>query len=80
MLSKQRGFIKMKINFDKSKKFRRFIILWVMSLITVFLVWSWILPPNIPEHTAKVILGILGLLTVVIAFYQWLRSKDEEVK
>jgi len=66
------------IDFDKNRRFRRLILAWIMLLITVFVTWAFIDPPDIPQHTAQVILGVIGLLAVGFGFYQWHKRKDEE--
>jgi len=64
-------------SFDKNRRFRRFIIMWAMLLVTVFLVWSWIKPPDIPTGTATVLGAIIGLIATVFFFYQAHRAEDE---
>ena len=60
----------------KDRHFRRFIIAWAMLLVTVFLTWSWIDPPDIPMGTVTVLGGIIGLIATVFSFYQTHRHYD----
>lgn len=64
-------------SFNKNRRFRRTIILWAMLIVTAFLVWSWIKPPDIPSGTATVLCAIIGLIATVFSFYQAHRSEDE---
>ena len=60
--------------FNKHKFVRRFIVFWALLIIT------WAVHNTFPrlegEHLLNAFLAILGLLSVVIGFYQWLRNKD----
>ena len=64
-------------SFNKNRHFRRFIILWAMVIVTVFLIWTWIRPPDIPSGTAAVLGAIIGLIATVFSFYQAHRADDE---
>ncbi len=66
-----------KFSFDKNRKFRRFIIGWAMILVTVFLAWTWIKPPDIPSGTATVLGLVIGLIATAFSFYQSHRAEDE---
>lgn len=62
---------------DRHKVVRRFIILWVIGIITWSVYISFTNPPDIPSGTATVLISIIGLLSVAISFYQWQRHKDD---
>lgn len=51
--------------------------MWAMVLVTAFLIWSWIKPPDIPTGTATVLAAIIGLIATVFSFYQAHRAEDE---
>jgi hypothetical protein len=53
-----------------NKIFRRLILLWVMVLITVLIVWTWLRPPDIPHGTVTALGLVIGILTPIITFYQ----------
>lgn len=53
------------------KAVRRALIAWAMILITIAALHpDW--------YTDAKFLGIIGLLTTVIGFYQWTRSKEDK--
>lgn len=63
---------------NRNRLFRRLLLLWACGLIT-WVVWvSFTKPPTIPGSTAAAITAVLGLLTVVIGFYQWSRSVEDQ--
>ena len=56
---------------NEHKAVRRILITWAVILITIAALH--------PEwYSDAKFLGIVGLLTTVIAFYQWTRSKEDE--
>lgn len=62
---------------NRNRLFRRLLLVWACGLIT-WVVWvSFTKPPDIPGSTAAAITGVLGLLTVVIGFYQWSRASED---
>lgn len=63
--------------FEKYKFARRLLLIWAAALITYSLVSFWQHVDTITDPVAKVIIAVLGLLTVVIGFYQWSRERDE---
>ena len=55
--------------FNKHKGVRRLLLLWACCLITYSVV---------KNHLADTVaVAVIGLLTVVIGFYQWSRNKDD---
>ncbi len=62
--------------FNKHKLVRRTIVFWAMALVS----WSIIIVlPKLEGVTAKdALVIIIGLLTVVIGFYKYLRDKDND--
>ena len=62
--------------FNKHKGARRFSLFWAMSLITYIAVSYVRKMGELNETDGIVILGFIGVLTPVIGFYQWHRSKD----
>lgn len=62
--------------FEKYKLARRLLLVWAAGLITYSLVEFWKHLEHISDPAARVIIAVLGLLTVVIGFYQWSRERD----
>lgn len=67
---------------NEQKFFRRVVLLWAMSLLTI---WTFFLM-NVPLLTgigaagATVVTGVFGILATVVSFYQWHRNKEDERK
>lgn len=66
--------------FNTHKLTRRLVLLWACWLITVVVLR--VTNPEVLEHvngaTATIVTGVIGILTTVIAFYQWSRQREEE--
>lgn len=56
----------------------KFIITWFVAYLTIFTTWAFILKPDIPDNTVKLLMAIMGMTTVVSALYQYMREKDEQ--
>lgn len=64
--------------FEEHKLVRRLLVLWVMGLLTAIAYYTLFLGmEKITEPAAKVIIAYVGLLTIVLAFYQWSRDKEK---
>lgn len=66
--------------FEKYKGARRLALLWSILLITfvVVRVTNKDVLLNITPSGATVVTAIIGILTTVIAFYQWDRARDDK--
>lgn len=64
--------------FPNNKFFRRLTLVWVIWLITVVVLLTWLRTPNIPAGTAAALATVVGILTVVIGFYQTSRNKEDK--
>lgn len=66
--------------FDKYKGARRLALLWSILLITfvVVRVTDKDVLLHITPSGATVVTAIIGILTTVIAFYQWDRARDDK--
>jgi di/tricarboxylate transporter len=64
--------------FPDNKFFRRLALVWVMMLITVIVLLTWLRTPNISAGTAAALGSVVGILTAVIGFYQWSRQQDDK--
>lgn len=62
---------------NKNRLFRRLLIIWSCGLITWVTKISFTAPPDISGATAAALASVLGLLTVVIGFYQWSRASED---
>lgn len=62
---------------NRHKGIRRLLLLWAVALITWSVRYAFIYHPDIPPNTVLALGSVIGLLTVVIGFYQWSRSRDE---
>lgn len=62
--------------FEEHKLARRFALFWAMSLITYTVVSFVEYAPHI-IGADKVFIAIIGILSVVIGFYQWSRAHDD---
>lgn len=64
---------------NRNNFFRRFVLVSMLILIFIVVLWTWYAPPtNIPQGTAIALGTVVGMLSAVIGFYQWSRSKDDE--
>lgn len=64
---------------ENHKLFRRLALLWAMSLVTAISLIVFIWTPDIPHGTSSAYNASLIILTAVIALYQFLRKKDDEI-
>ena len=64
--------------FPNNKFFRRLVLVWVIVLITAVVALTWIRTPDIPAGTAAALATVVGILTVVIGFYQWSRQQEDK--
>ena len=66
--------------FNEQKFFRRVILLWAITLITMFVLFlmNVELLIGIGAAGATVATGIIGILATVVGFYQWHRKQDDE--
>ena len=67
-----------KVLFEEHKAARRitlFWALWLISVVTLRVTDPEVIP-TVTAASATVITAIIGILTTVIGFYQWHRSKD----
>ena len=64
--------------FEEHKAVRRLTLLWAIWLITVVVlrVTQPEVLANVTGPVATVVTAVIGILTTVIAFYQWTRHKD----
>lgn len=60
--------------FNKHKFVRRIIVFWALAVIT----WAiWHTFPRLESsNLLSAFLAVVGLLSVAIGFYQWLRNRD----
>jgi len=65
-----------RILFDECKFARRFSLFWAMGLVTYVVVSFFERPDFMEAPQASVVIAFVGVLTTVIGFYQWHRSKD----
>jgi uncharacterized membrane protein HdeD (DUF308 family) len=63
--------------FNEHKLVRRLLLLWVVWFITKTIDQFFALPEH-AEHTASVVIAVVGLLTIVIGLYQWDRARDKD--
>ena len=61
--------------FNQHKFARRFLLFWAIIMSTAAVWWS-MLHPEQADKISDIILGVLGLIATVTAFYQWSRGKD----
>lgn len=68
--------------FEEHKAARRVTLFWAIWLISVVVlrVTDPEVIPTITAAAATVITAIIGILTTVIAFYQWHRNSDNKIK
>jgi len=64
--------------FEKYKLVRRVMIVWACWLITVTIYKFYGMADKLNDPAARVIIAVIGLLAVVIGFYQWSRGKDAD--
>lgn len=64
---------------NKQRFFRRLVLVWAMVLITHFVIFlmdhKFLI--EIGAAGATVVTSVIGILTTVIGFYQWHRSKED---
>ena len=68
----------MKKKFPDNKFFRRLALVWAMGLITWTVVRVFARAPNISAGTATALATVVGILTVVVGFYQWSRQQEDK--
>jgi putative flippase GtrA len=64
--------------FEKHKFVRRFLVGWSATIITLATYAIFKEPTTITAASATALATVTGILTVVIGFYQWDRTKDGE--
>lgn len=62
--------------FEEYKAARRLLLIWAVVMITYTINLFWANISKFPQPST-VVVAILGLLTVVLGFYQWSRGRDE---
>jgi putative flippase GtrA len=62
--------------FEKHKFVRRFLVGWAATIITLATYAIFKEPTSITAASAAALATVTGILTVVIGFYQWDRTKD----
>lgn len=64
--------------FEKHKLVRRFLVFWAVWLITIVTlrITETNVILNIKSEGVTVFLGVVGILTTVIGFYQWHRETE----
>lgn len=62
---------------EEHQAVRRLLLLWVCWLITVTVDRFFLNIQHIDAPQATVITAVIGMLTAVIGFYQWTRSKEK---
>ena len=61
---------------NQHKLVRRLLLLWAMVMITITLERFWDNLASFANPTT-VVLAVIGLLSIVLGFYQWSRDKDD---
>lgn len=64
--------------FNKHKLVRRGLVIWAVWLITVVVLRVVDKITEVNSSVQFIVLGVIGILTTVIGFYQWSRGKDGE--
>jgi len=64
--------------FEEHKLARRVILVWACWLITLTVFKFYDMAEKLNDPSSRVIIAVIGLLGVVIGFYQWSRSKDAD--
>lgn len=62
---------------NRHKGIRRLLLLWAMALITWAVRYAFVYRPDIPAGAVAALGSVIGLLTVVVGFYQWSRAHDD---
>lgn len=65
---------------NRQKLFRRLVLIWACALITVVVLRVTAVEalPHVSTPVASIVVGVIGILATVIAFYQWHRQADEK--
>lgn len=66
--------------FNRHRLVRRLTLLWAVLLITWAVWYVFTKQPDIKEGTAAALATVVGILTVVIGFYQWDRRQSDKEK
>ena len=66
--------------FEKHKVVRRSLVYWAATIITLATYAVFKDPTAITSPAAAALATVTGILTAVIGFYQWDRTKDSESK
>lgn len=66
--------------FEKHKFVRRSLVYWAATIITLATYAVFKHPELITAASATALATVTGVLTVVIGFYQWDRTRDKEDK
>ena len=62
--------------FEEYKLARRALLIWALVMITISINRFWAQIASFPDP-GKVVIVIIGLLSIVIGFYQWSRGNDK---
>ena len=63
--------------FNQHKLVRRLLVFWAIGLITAVVVVFMHKMGSIQTADATVIVSVVGLMSLVLGFYQWSRDKDD---
>jgi ABC-type sugar transport system permease subunit len=64
--------------FEEHKLIRRLLVLWAVALITWVITTVFSDLPLLTGAVAAALATVIGLLTVVVAFYQWSRQNEDK--
>jgi len=62
---------------EKHKLIRRLTLLWAVILITAVVIRVFWFPIDIPSGTAAALSTVVGILTVVIGLYKYMRGRED---
>lgn len=63
---------------NQNRLVRRILLLWACIVISWVIYKVFTNPPDISGGTVAALTTVVGILTVVIGFYQWSRAKEDE--
>lgn len=64
--------------FNRHRLVRRLTLAWAVALITWTVWFVFTKQPDIKEGTAAALATVVGILTVVVGFYQWDRRQADK--